>query len=229
MWQAIQSVLRNSDIRIAAITVFCLGFPFAATIPYQSIIGIEQLGLTSGQFAAVMLAMGVFGMLGTVVIGHFSDQISNRKQAILISFAVGAFGFGAFALFPTVWTFLFCLLVVIPISSSAFAQLFASIRVVTQSMGPSEAAAINSVVRAIYAAAWILVPGLVGAYVAVSGKVSDSFGIGALALLFCFLLYWRAGPTSARTEAQTSGHWAGLRQAVGLIFEAKVFRRIAAL
>jgi predicted MFS family arabinose efflux permease len=229
MLNAFLSVVRDPQIRVAAITVFCLGFPMAATIPYHSIIGIDQLGLSTGQFAALMVAMGLFGTLGNVVIGNFSDHARDRKQAVLVSFAVGAVGFGMFALFPSIWTFLVCLLVVMPVSSSAFAQLFATIRVTTQSMEPSEAAAINSVVRAIFAMAWIVVPGLVGAYVAISGQVSDSFGIGALALTGCFLLYWWAGPSNANTDKPTVGRWASLRDAVALIFGANVFRRIVAL
>lgn len=228
MWQAFRQIIANRDIRIVTLTLFCLGFTFASAWPYQSLIAIDQLGFTPGNFALILAAGAVIGMLGNLVIGHFSDLAANRKQAILIALGAGAFGFGLFALLPSKATFLFCLLVVVPISTSSYGQLFAVIRTITAD-NPGEAASVNSAVRAIYAASWIVVPGLVGAWIAFRQNVSDSFGIAALAYLFCFSLYALFGPSGGRPLPESTSRIAGLLEAMRLIVTRRIFLRIAAL
>ena len=229
MWAAFIEVMRNRDIRIVTITMFCLGFTFASAWPYQSLIALEQLKFSETEFALILLGVAVIGMVGNVVIGHFSDQARNRKQAIVVALGVGTIGFGLFALLPSKLTFLLCMLVAVPIATSSFSQLFAVIRAITATRPSGEAASINSAVRTIYAASWIVVPGLVGAWIAFRQNVSDSYGIAALAYLFCFALYLTLGPSGGRAEALTVSRWASLSEAVRLIAARPIFLRVAAL
>jgi predicted MFS family arabinose efflux permease len=228
MWNALKTVWHSRDIRVVTLTLFCLGFTFASAWPYQSLIAIDQLGFKPRAFAALLAAGAIIGMVGNVVIGHFSDLAANRKQAILVALTAGAFGFGLFALLPSQATFLFCMLVVVPVSTSSYGQLFAVIRTITAET-PGEAASINSAVRAVYAASWIIVPGLVGAWIAFSQNVSDSFGIAALAYLICVAIYAVYGPSGGSPNPPVGSRWAGLSQAVRLIAARPIFLRILAL
>jgi len=228
MWNALKTVWTNRDIRIVTLTMFCLGFTFASAWPYQSLIALDQLHFSPRGFAAVLISVAVIGMIGNVVIGHFSDLAANRKQAILAALAAGAFGFGLFALLPSKATFLFCMLVVVPISTSSYGQLFAVIRTIT-AQDPTEAASVNSAVRAVYAASWIVVPGLVGAWIAYRQNVSDSYGIAGMAYLFCFLLYAAFGPSGGRPSTQTTQRLRSLIEALRLVAARPIFIRIVAL
>ncbi len=229
MWAAFRTVLAHTQLRIATITFFCMGFAYASTLPYQSIIGINELGMSEQAFGLLMLGTAVVGTLGAVVIGHFSDQARNRKQALLITLAVGALGFGQFFLFTNLFTYLLLLLVLFPIASSASSQIYAVIRSVTRDWGAGEAASINSIIRTIFAGSWIVVPGLVGAFIAWTGRAADAFGIAALAYLLSLTIYAIWGPKGGRAEAPEHGRWASLIEAVRLILSGRIMVRMFAL
>jgi SET family sugar efflux transporter-like MFS transporter len=205
MLAALRFVFGHAPLRIAAITIFFVGFTNAAILPYQSLIGIRQLGLSEQAFGLLMFAAALFATLGQVVIGHFSDQARNRKQAVLVSMTAGALGYGLFWALPSIAAFVICLLVVAPVAGASYSQLYASVRAESMAHGPGLAAAVNTFVRSIYAASWILVPGLVGAVVALTGRASDAFGLAALAYLGCLLLYGMFGAKGGRGEGPVGG------------------------
>ena len=229
MWQTILKSVEDARIRSVSIALLLLGFTYASTFPYQSIIGINQLGLSQAQMGLLIFGVGLTGMIGNLTLGHFSDFARDRKTAILFSLGVGCLGFGAFAMWPSLVTFLICLLLVMPISGSTYSQLFAVVRSITAEQGLREAASVNSTIRAFYALSWILVPGLVGTFIATRKNVSDSFAVAALAFALCFVFYLVLGPSGGHNEANANGGWVGLKEAMGLIFEARVFRRVMAL
>ncbi len=45
MPSAFSSILRDRRIRVPTLTLVALAFTYASTIPYQSIIGINEIGL----------------------------------------------------------------------------------------------------------------------------------------------------------------------------------------
>jgi MFS family permease len=229
MLQAFRTVLGNRPIRIATLTMFLLGFTYGSVLPFQSLVGINQLGMTEQQFGALMFAAALVGTFGAVVIGQLSDQARNRKQAVLVTLAIGFIGFGLFWLFPSVLTFLLCFLVVFPVAGASASQLFAVIRAETTGQTPRKSASINSVVRAIYSASWIIVPGLVGAIVALTGRATDAFGIAAVAYLVCLMVYTLFGPTGGVAEPLATSRLAGLLQAFRMIMARPILARLGAL
>ena len=229
MWNSFSKILTTSSIRVATITLFCLGFTYASTIPYQSIIGIDQLGMSTWHYSILMIIMAVTGMIGSFVMGYFSDRTDDRKKSILITLAVGAVGFGVFSIFPSLWSFIFCLVLISPISGSTYGQLFAVIRSQTSEFGSRDAASINSVVRSIYAASWILVPGLVGLYIATRKNISDSYSLAAAAFAFCFLIYLAFGKSVKNSTVGQGSAWAGFKTALSLVAGRQIFLRVLAL
>ena len=229
MWNSLTKILTTPSLRVATITLFCLGFTYASTIPYQSIIGIDQLGMSNWHYSILMIAMAVTGMIGSFVMGYFSDRTDDRKKSILITLGVGAVGFGAFSIFPSLWSFIFCLVLISPISGSTYGQLFAVIRSQTAEFGSRDAASVNSVVRSIYAASWILVPGLVGLYIATRKNVSDSYSIAAAAFAFCFLIYLVFGKSVKNNTVGQGSAWAGFKTALNLVASRQIFLRVLAL
>lgn len=226
MWQAAGIVLRTASIRIATITMFCMGFTFAATMPYQSIVAIDVLGFSQQAFGLLLGGTALAGTLGGVVIGHFSDQVHDRKRMILFCLALALVGFGSFALVPRQATFLLVLLIAVPLCQSVFGQLFAVVRAETRDIG-DKAAAVNSVVRAVFALSWIVVPGLVGAIIAVRGDPAEAYLYGALALGFCLTVYFTFGISTRRGDSD--GPRPGLSEALRQIAAPAIFKRLLAL
>ena len=62
MWQAVRIAFVDARIRNVSIALLLLGFTYASTFPYQSIIATEQLGMSEQAFGLVILAIGFSGM-----------------------------------------------------------------------------------------------------------------------------------------------------------------------
>jgi Major Facilitator Superfamily len=193
------------------------------------VIAVKQLDMPEQGYALIAVAMAVTGMLGGLLIGHFSDRAQDRKRLIMISLTTGFLGYGGFALWPSRSTFWFCLLVVMPVATSAYGQLFAVIRSITQEHGSKEAASINSVVRSIYAASWIIVPGLVGAFIATRESTSDSFVVAAAAFGLCLFMYGVFGSSGGRAAASKQKSWDSLREAFSLVLGTRISSRLVSL
>ena len=229
MLQAILFAVKDARIRVIAVALVMLGFTYASTIPFQSIIGVQQLHMSERQFAWLIFGIGFAGMVGNLVLGALSDFAKSRKTIVLFSLTFGAIGFGLFAILPGTITFLICLLLVAPISGSAYALLFGSVRAITAEHNSVEAASINSAVRSFYALSWIVVPGLVGLLIAYTNKASDSFAVAALAFTLCLIFYWIFGPKVAGGIVSSTSALANLREAAGLIFKGGRGPRLLAL
>lgn len=229
MWNAIKLVWTDRTIRVATLALICVGFTYASTIPYFTLVGVKQLGLSPGNYAVLSALAAAMSMCGAVLMGFLADRSTNRKAGVMFSLGVGFLGFGLFYLLPTATTFILLLLLVTPLSSAAYSQLFAIIRSVSNSRAPQEATQINSTARAAHAFSWVVVPGLVGAYIATRPDVSASFAIAALAFLLCIFLYGNWGSPGGRAEPNKLSAWQGLREAFGLISSKHIALRIAAL
>ena len=147
----------------------------------------------------------------------------------MFSLSIGLLGFGGFYLHPTVWTFIAFVLIVTPVSGAAYTQLFAVIRSVSNTRAPAEATQINATARSTYAFSWIVVPGLVGAFIATRKDVSDGFAVAAVAFLIALLLYGIWGQSSGRVEPSKLSAWQGLKEALGLIASKHIALRLLAL
>ena len=140
MFQAILFAAKDARIRAIALALVMLGFTYASTIPFQSIVGVEQLHMSERQFAWLIFGIGIAGMVGNLVLGALSDFAKNRKTFVLFCLLFGAVGFGLFAVLPSTTTFLICLLLVTPISGSAYSLLFGTVRAITAEHSSADAA-----------------------------------------------------------------------------------------
>lgn len=229
MLKDLKFIFGTPELRVPTIALFTSGFAFAATLPYMSIVAINQLGLSEQQFGLTLMAAAIISTLSAVIISHFSDMARNRRQALLVSYTVGFLGYGAFAVFPSVPSFLAALLIFAPIAQSATPQIFAVIRARTSELGSARAAAINSLIRTIFAGSWIVTPGLSGAYIAWTGRASDAFSIASLAYAATFVLYASLGPSGGRATPADKGPIAGLIEAFRLVFSGHIVGRMGAL
>lgn len=176
------------------IAIFLLGMASAATRPYLSLIAIQQFGMSDANFSKVLLATSVLAILYTVGLGNLSDILGNRKKLLLIGTSAGIIGFGSIFFFHSTSIFIFATLFIIPISGSQFSMLFAAVRAQTNHLPQGEAAATNSMVRSVFAASWILTPGLVALMLANSGRLTLAYLIAAIACALSFLLIFFTYP-----------------------------------
>ncbi len=188
MLAAFWIILRNPAIRIATITLFASGLTYGATLPYLSIVGINEFGMSNGMLSVLLFAIASANLTYGVSVAIFSDMVTDRKPLLLAVTLAGIVGYGLIYLMPHMLTFVLCAVLLVPLSNSSYSLLFASIRSLSLPLGNSRATAVNQVVRALYSGSWVLVPGLMALWLANSGSMLPAWGFSGLACLFCFLV-----------------------------------------
>jgi hypothetical protein len=125
------------------------------------------------------------------------------------------------------------MLVFTPLTGAGYSQLFAAIRSIGQQWGNEDAASINTAIRATFATSWIIVPGLVGLFIAWTGKASDSFGIAVVTSLFCVFYYAAKGSNEGNKRSDNDSvkpsPLVGLKQAFKLIGSSSILSRVLSL
>jgi len=228
MPSAFSSILRDRQIRVPTLTLIALAFTYASTMPYQSIIGINELGLSDRTYSGLIFLAALVNVATSLTLGIWSDRLSDRRPLVLALSVCGMLGFGMVYEFRTAAVFMFGILVLIPISNSTYSILFASIRATTNTMDRGKAAAITSTVRALFSGSWALAPGLIGLYLINSQSMTPAYGIAALASLTCFCLYLffaKPAPVGNASPSQQIGFFSSL----GRVFSPYVLVRVGVM
>ncbi|MBY5765658.1 MFS transporter [Rhizobium leguminosarum] len=187
-------ILRDNRIRIPSVTLVALAFTYASTAPYQSIIGINELGLSNGAYSALVFFSSIVNVTTSLTLGIWSDRLKERRPLVLGLSVAGMLGFGSIALIHSPAVFIFSTLLLVPMSNSTYSLLFASLRARTNQMDRGQGAAITAMVRALFSGSWALAPGLIGLYLVSSPSMTPAYGIAALASCTCFCLYFFFAP-----------------------------------
>ncbi len=225
MPSSFSSIIRDSRIRIPTVTLVALAFTYASTVPYQSIIGISELGMSDGAYSALVFFAAVVNVAISLTLGIWSDRLTERRPLVLALSIAGMIGFGSIALIHSPTVFIFSVLFLVPMSNSTYSLLFASVRARTNQLARSEAVAITSTVRALYSGSWAVAPGLVGLALVTSPSMTPAYGVAAVASLICFCLYFFFAPGNGpvrETIPNQPGFFASLKR----VFAPDVFIRV---
>lgn len=225
MPSSFSSIIRDSRIRIPTVTLVALAFTYASTVPYQSIIGISELGMSDGAYSALVFFAAIVNVSISLTLGIWSDRLTERRPLVLALSIAGMIGFGSIALIHSPAVFIFSVLFLVPMSNSIYSLLFASVRARTNQLVRSEAVAITSTVRALYSGSWAVAPGLVGLALVTSPSMTPAYGVAAVASLICFCLYFFFAPGNGpvrETIPNQPGFFASLKR----VFAPDVFIRV---
>ncbi len=223
MFSAIHLIFRNASLRIATIALFITGFTYAATIPFQSIVAIKEFGMSDGAFSLLTIAIALANLTIGVSLSIVSDMVKDRRSMIIGVCAIGILGFGLVYLFPSLPMFAICSITLISISSTSYVLLFGAVRSTTNSLDSERAAAVNTIVRAVFSASWILVPGLVAFLLVGSVSMLPAWGFAAIACLVSLVLvlaFWPA--TSAPVSEQKFTFFSSVRQLMSPIMIGRI-------
>ncbi|MBP1886193.1 MFS transporter [Sinorhizobium mexicanum] len=190
--------MRNPVIRTSVLAIFLFGFSGAATSPFQSVVGITELGLSDGFYSALIFVAALVNVTVSVTVGIVADRVGNYRKLMLAVILSGAIGYGLVYALPAKTSFVIATLALLPVHGALNSLLFANVRTAANSMGGKDAAAVNSGVRAAISLSWVLVPGLVGFVLSARGSLLPAYllaSLGCLAnlLLVFFLLPARRG------------------------------------
>ncbi len=127
--------LRHPTLRLIAVALLLLGAMNASVYPYQSLIGIEKIGLSKPAFSLVLVLASAVAVTSSVLFGILGDMRGNRRLIALLATASGATGLAAMLAYPAPLTFILCHGVLMPVASSLYGQLFALARLASPTDG----------------------------------------------------------------------------------------------
>lgn len=206
MRSAFSIVYGDPRLRVSAVGIFFFGFTGAATSPYYSLIGIHELGLSNVAFAAIVFCAAIVNVTASVTAGILADRLGRFRPPMLAICLSGMVGYLLVYLFPNAAVFTLASLILIPIFGALNSLIFAYVRASSEALAPRDMIAVNSAIRAVISASWVLIPGLVGYALAGSSSMLPAFLLAGLACGVCFLLFAKlvgreTGDRSARQEA----------------------------
>lgn len=164
--------------------LFAIGVALASTAPYDAIIAIEHLKISHGDYALILTAASVVGVVAAVALGWLSDRIGDRRVLVLAMALLGALGFGLMYFLRSPFAFALVYCVILPFGNTAFSQTFAYARVYYDQRERHNAEFRITTLRSLYAASWVLVPPLAG-WIAAVYQVFDVYLLASVAYLVC--------------------------------------------
>jgi predicted MFS family arabinose efflux permease len=188
MRSALAVAFKQPSVRVCALAIFFLGFAGAATSPYQSIIGINELGLSDSAYAILMFAAAVVNVSASVVMGILADRLGDYRKSILYLSLFGIAGYAIVYIAASPVSFVISKLLLLPTFGAVYSLIFANVRAHSRGMSSSNLIAVNSTMRAMISLSWVLVPGLVGIALAGSPSMLPAYLLATLAAAMCFIL-----------------------------------------
>ncbi|WP_180899573.1 MFS transporter [Martelella soudanensis] len=182
-------ILKNPAIRISSAGIFFFGTAGAATSPYLSVIGIQELGMSDRAYALVMALGALISVAASVLIGNLTDRLGSYRLTLVLCGMAGVAGFAGVYFLPSIASFALAKVMFIPLFTALYPLLFANVRTETANRPSAEVASINSGVRAVLSLSWVLVPGVVGVALAESRDMLPAFLFAGIAALVCVLLF----------------------------------------
>ena len=228
MTSTLSIAFRHPVVRLSMIAIFLFGFTGAATAPYQSVIGITELGLSNGFYSILIFAAAAVNVIVSLWVGVLADRIGNYRILLMTVMSFGILGYGLVYAVPFPASFVFCTLVMLPVYNAMTSLLFANVRAISNMEGGRDAAAINSGVRAAISVAWVLVPGLVALALAGRGSMLPAY---LLACLGCIanlaLVFFKLPATDGPPPAKNHRH--SFVASFGEVLAPNVFFRLMAV
>lgn len=189
MPKTLSLVFKNRSIRVSTVSIFFFGFAGAATTPYLSIIGIQELGMSDRLYALVILLGALVSVTVSVLIGTLADRIGSYRMALIATSVAGVIGFCWVYALPSQASFVVAKVLFIPFFTALNALVFANVRNETADLSSGAMSAVNSTVRATLSLSWVLVPGIVGIMLSASATMLPAFLFAGLSAFVCFLLF----------------------------------------
>ena len=222
---AFQRVLTTPVFRMLSANIGLMGCINASVYPYQSLIGIDRLGLSHNQFALVMVLQSAAGVTASLYAGIVSDQRANRRLVALVTAIVGLLGSALMVAFPTPLVFVLAVGLLLPAAGSLFGQTFALNRLASIAY-PHQREAIQSIVRSAMSIAFLIMLGFWTIAFAKGASVMSLFVTSSLASLALVVIIARHWPKDGTTSWQDRPSGLRLSQALRQLARPTVSLRL---
>lgn len=173
---------------LLAASLFLSGLSSSAITPYRGVVAVEALGMTNSAYAAIITFNAVATALASLVMGHLSDRIGDRRRLVIFSAVMGGLAYALIWLLPGTSSYLIAFCVILPFGGALFSQSFAFSRAYYDRNAPDRVVQMTSILRTMFSAAWVVVPPVAG-WIAARFSVFDVFAFAAMGHLGCTLIF----------------------------------------
>ncbi len=126
--QRCRPLFLQRDFRVVLVLNILLGLAYSFVVPFMSMFGTIEAGMSPGAFSVFMTCTAVAGIGFGTVLAHYSDVRYSRRSMLLLGSASGAIGYIGFAFVRDYAALLLIGALVLGISSITFSQVFALAR-----------------------------------------------------------------------------------------------------
>jgi MFS transporter, SET family, sugar efflux transporter len=217
---AIRLCLTDPALRAAGLVIALQGAIACSFGPYFSTLAVNVFGFGDAGYAVLLALASAVSVFSAVAAGIRADQTANRRQVTLL--AVMSLTLGAFLItvFPGPWVFAVVAALLIPVSSVTFGQVFALTRLAATRYPEDQRDGIMAVIRALFAAPFVVVLPLWSLAFAQGAAVTTIFPVALVMSAGLLLAVLRLWPRDA--DAPWSDRPSGLSVRAALVEMGRV-------
>jgi MFS transporter, SET family, sugar efflux transporter len=226
---AIRLCLTDPALRAAGLVMALQGAVVCSFGPYFSTLAVNTFGFGDRGYAVLLALSSLVSVAASVIGGIRADQTANRRGVTLLAVLSLVLGTLLMAVTPGRWVFALTAALLIPVSSITFGQVFALARLAATRYPPDQRDGIMAVIRALFAAPFIIVLPLWSVAFAAGAQVTLIFPVALLlaaAMLLAVLRLWPADGTGL-WEDRPSG--LSFRAALAEMGRPRIAARVMAL
>jgi SET family sugar efflux transporter-like MFS transporter len=212
-------------LRIAFLAILFMGTAVASVAPFQSVIGIEQLGFSNASYAIIVFMGSVFSVVISVSVGIYCDQTGRYREILLASITMGIFAGLLMWVLPSKLSFLAVHIVLFPLGSTIFTQAFAMANLAARRNKALDRDMSMSIVRAGFAGSFALTPPVWALLMSNGFELLSVYGYVAFIQFVIMMLVLTSWPKKTPTqESEKSG--IGFFASVGELANMSIFIRL---
>jgi predicted MFS family arabinose efflux permease len=220
--------LANPTLRLIAVAMLLFGALNASVYPYQSLIGIEKIGLSKPAFSLVLVLASAVAVTSSVLFGILGDMRGHRRLIALAAATCGASGLAMMLAYPAPLTFVLSHGILLPVASSLYGQLFALARLASPADGRARDGILGTIRAAMSVSFLIMLIFWTFAFGAGAGVMTIyiSAGLAGFAMLGLLYLGW---PRQGATDWHDAPSGLNMRDAFAEIARPHVMIRLLLL
>ena len=224
MAEAPRLIWRDPVLRMVAGLMLLQGALACAFGPYVPVLAVKTFGLGDRGYAGLMLLGTLVSVTAALAAGIRADQTADRRSIALGACALMVAGAGLMVVLPGPLTFVLAQGLLFP-ANTLFGQLFAQSRLASEPY-PAERDAIQSTIRALFAAPYLVVLPLWSWATAQGVPLTAIYPVSLALALVMALVVWQSWPGPAAHD-RPSG--LSLRAALAELATPGLLRTILAL
>lgn len=155
-----RTFLRHRDLLVALICSVLLGLAYSFIVPFMSLFGTVEVGMTPFVFGIFMTVTTLSAIAVSTLLAHWSDTHLSRRIVLAIGCVSGGLGYLGYALVRDVVWLTIIGSTLLAISAITFSQLFAYARELLARSGvpAAETPLYMNVFRLFFALSWTVGP-----------------------------------------------------------------------